>query len=122
VLPAHITLMITVAATTVIWVTVALLTPPADRGTLVNFYRLVRPAGNGWGPIAAEAGVGGSPDSFSQSLLGWATGCCFVYSALFGVGSALYGRTPQALMWLAVFALSGVTLYRIMPSLWGSRE
>ena len=120
VLPAHIVLMITVAATTVIWVTVALLTPPADRTTLVNFYRLVRPAGNGWGPIAAEAGVGPSPDSMAQSLLGWATGCCFVYSALFGVGSALYGRTPQALMWLAVFALSGETLYRIMPSLWGS--
>jgi len=120
VLPAHITLMITVAATTVIWVTVALLTPPADRATLVNFYRLVRPAGGGWKPIAAEAGVGPSPDSFSQSLLGWATGCCFVYSALFGVGSALYGRTPQALMWLAVFVLSGVTLYRIMPRLWGS--
>lgn len=121
VLPAHITLMITVAATTVIWVTVALLTPPTDRKTLVDFYRLVRPAGNGWKPIAAEAGVGPSPDSFASSLLGWAMGCCFVYSALFGVGSALYGRTPQAAMWLVVFVLSGVTLYRIMPKLWGSK-
>ncbi len=120
--PAHISLMITVAATTVVWVTVAFLTPPTDRETLVKFYRLVRPAGQGWKPVMTEAGVGPSPDSFASSLLGWAMGCCFVYSALFGVGSALYGRTPQALMWLAVFVGSGVTLYRIMPSLWGSGE
>ena len=58
----------------------------------------------------------------AQSLLGWVLGCAFIYSALFGVGSALYGRTPQAAMWFAVFALSGVSLYRIMPKLWGSSE
>ncbi len=121
-LPAHVTLIYTVIATTVVWVTVAFLSPPTDRATLVNFYRLVRPAGGGWKPVMAEAGVGPSPDSMAQSLLGWVMGCAFIYSALFGVGSALYGRMPQALMWLVVFALSGVSLYRLMPKLWGSAE
>jgi hypothetical protein len=115
-------LILTVVATTIVWVTVALLSPPTDRATLVSFYRLVRPAGGGWKPVMAEAGVGPSPDSMAQSLLGWVMGCAFIYSALFGVGSALYGRTPQAAMWLVAFVVSGVTLYRIMPSLWGSRE
>ena len=119
-LPSHIVLILTVASTTIVWVTVAFLSPPTDRATLVNFYRLVRPAGGGWKPVVEEAGVGPSPDSMAQSLLGWVLGCAFIYSALFGVGSALYGRTPQALMWFAVFALSGVSLYRIMPKLWGS--
>jgi solute:Na+ symporter, SSS family len=119
-LPSHVSLLLTVAATTVVWVSTAFLTRPTERATLVSFYRLVRPAGRGWAPIAAEAGVGPSPDSLSQSLLGWMLGCAFVYSALFGVGSALYGHRPQAAMWLGVFVVSGVWLVRLLPRLWGS--
>jgi hypothetical protein len=54
--------------------------------------------------------------------LGWVLGCAFVYAALFGVGSALYGRTPQAIMWLVVFVVSGVWLVRILPKMWASRS
>jgi len=118
---SHISLIITVAATTLVWVTVAYVTPPTDRQTLVSFYKLVRPAGHGWDSVRAEAGVGSSPDSLSQSLLGWVLGCAFVYAALFGVGSALYGRTPQAILWLVVFVVSGVGLLRILPRMWTSR-
>ena len=117
---SHISLILTVAATTLVWVTVAYVTPPTDRRTLVSFYKLIRPAGRGWESIRAEAGVGPSPDSLSQSLLGWVLGCAFVYAALFGVGSALYGRTPQAIMWLVVFLVSGVWLWRILPRMWTS--
>jgi Na+/proline symporter len=118
---SHISLIITVAATTLVWVTVAYVTPPTDRRTLVSFYKLIRPAGRGWESVRAEAGVGPSPDSLSQSLLGWVLGCAFVYAALFGVGSALYGRMPQALLWLVVFVVSGVWLLRILPRMWTSR-
>ena len=41
-------------------------------------------------------------------MLGWVCGCSFVYSALFGTGSLLYGNTPQFFAWLAVFVLSGL--------------
>jgi SSS family solute:Na+ symporter len=119
--PAHISLLLTVAVTTVVWVSVAFLSPPTDRATLVDFYRLVRPAGAGWRPVQAEAGVGPSPDSMSQALLGWVLGCTFVYAALFGVGSALYGRTPQAVVWGLVFAVSGAWLWRLLVRLWGAR-
>jgi Na+/proline symporter len=119
---SHISLILTVAATTLVWVTVAYVTPPTDRRTLVSFYKLIRPAGRGWESVRAEAGVGPSPDSLSQSLLGWVLGCAFVYAALFGVGSALYGRMPQALLWLVVFVVSGVGLLRILPRMWTSRS
>jgi Na+/proline symporter len=119
---SHISLILTVAGTTLVWVTVAYTTPPTDRQTLVSFYKLVRPAGRGWDSVRAEAGVGPSPDSLSQSLLGWVLGCAFIYAALFGVGSALYGRTPQALLWLVVFVVSGVGLLRILPRMWTSRS
>jgi SSS family solute:Na+ symporter len=126
--PAHpvspvFSLLVTVAVTTVVWVTVTLLTAPASREILVSFYRLVRPAGPGWQPIAAEAGPVESPDSLPQSLLGWVLGCAFVYAALFGTGSFLYGKTPQGLVWLAVFLLSGAALLRLLPRLWsGARD
>ncbi len=118
--PGHISLILTVAVTTVVWVAVAYLAPPTDRQTLVSFYKLVRPAGPGWSHVRAEAGVSPSPDSLSLAMLGWVLGCAFIYSALFGVGSALYGRTPQAIMWLVVFVVSGVWLLRILPRMWTS--
>ena len=117
-LPAHISLLITVATTTVVWVTTAFLTRPTDRATLVSFYKLVRPAGPGWNSVRAEAGVAASPDSLAQSLLGWVLGCVFVYAALFGAGSFLYGRMGPGLVWLAAFLVSGVGLLRLMPRLW----
>jgi len=115
---AYKSLLITVGTTTIVWVTATLLTRPTDRKTLVEFYRLVRPAGPGWSAVRAEAGVGPSPDSLTQSMLGWVLGCTFVYAALFGVGSALYGRFPQALMWAVAFVISGIGLLRLLPRMW----
>jgi len=114
----HAALIVTVAATTIVWITTTLLTRPTDRAQLVAFYRKVRPAGRGWEPVAAEAGVGPSPDSMSLALLGWVLGCAFVYSALFGTGSFLFGNTAQGVMWLVVFLISGVGLLRTVPRLW----
>jgi Na+/proline symporter len=118
--PAHLSLIGSVILTTLIWVTVTLLTSPSDPERLAEFYRLVRPAGPGWRPIQAATGLAPATDSLPQALLGWCLGVAFVYAALFGTGSFLYGKTPQALAWVAVFVVSGVGLLRIVPRLWGS--
>ena len=122
VVPAHVALLISVGITTVIWIAVTLLTQPTDRNTLVSFYNLVRPAGPGWAAIRAQSGLPASPDSLAMALLGWVMGCTFVYAALFGSGSFLYGRTAQGLVWLALFVMSGAILLRIMPRLWHGAE
>ncbi len=114
----HTALLVTVATTTVAWIATTLLTRPTDRAQLLAFYRKVRPAGSGWGPVAAEAGIGASPDSMSLALLGWVLGCAFVYAALFGTGSFLFGNTAQGVMWLVVFLISGAGLLRTVPRLW----
>jgi solute:Na+ symporter, SSS family len=113
-------LVSTVIVTTIVWVTATFVTQPTDRQTLLAFYKLVRPAGPGWGAIRAEAGVGPSPDSLPNSLLGWVLGCTFVYAALFGAGSFLYGRTPQGVLWLVLFIGSGLGLVRLLPRMWSS--
>jgi Na+/proline symporter len=111
---SHVALLTTVGVTTAVWIAVAYLAPPTDRETLVRFYRQVRPAGAGWTSVRREAGVGPSPDSLAQSLLGWVLGCAFVYAALFGTGSFLYGATAQGVFWSVVFVLSGVWLARVL--------
>jgi SSS family solute:Na+ symporter len=119
---AHISLVFTVLTTTIAWVTATYLTRPTDHGTLLAFYRLVRPAGPGWRAIRAESGAGGSPDRLSLALLGWVLGCVFIYSGLFGVGSFLYGRTPQALAFTVFFGISALGLTRLLPLVWGERK
>jgi SSS family solute:Na+ symporter len=117
---SHLSLIATVLTTTVVWLLATYLTEPTDPATLDSFYRLTRPAGPGWSAVRARTGVAASPDSLPQAFLGWALGCLFVYSALFGVGSFLYGRTGPAALWLVMLTLSGVGLWRLLPRLWAA--
>lgn len=117
-IPATTSLLTIVFATTVAWVGTTLLTKPESEATLLRFYRLVRPAGPGWAPIARIAGLGPSPDSLTAALAGWVLGCTVIYAALFGTGSALYGLTAQASVWGVVFVGSGYGLARVMGTLW----
>ena len=116
-IPSHVGLLVTVGVTTVVWLVATFMTAPTDRPTLVAFYRRIRPAGPGWAPVKVEAGVGPSPDSIPQMFLAWTMGCVLVYSALFGTGSFLYGRTGPAMMWLVLFVVSTVVLVRVMSAM-----
>jgi SSS family solute:Na+ symporter len=116
VVPTHIALISTVAMTTIVWVSTTLLTKPTDRATLVSFYERVRPGGPGWNPVRAHASGGASPDSLATAALASVLGCAFIYAALFGAGSVLYGHTAQALLWACVFLASGAGLWRIAPA------
>jgi SSS family solute:Na+ symporter len=115
--PAHHSLVITVAATTAVWVATAYLAPPTSHATLVAFYRLVRPMGPGWGSVRQASGAPASPDAFAHSLLGWVCGCALVYSALFGAGCWLYGRTPQAVLWTGIFLVSAAGLTWVLRAM-----
>jgi len=117
-------LMITVATTTICWVAAAYLGPQTDRAVLVAFYRKVRPFGPGWARIREEAGVSatdaGAGLNIPRALLGWLAGCTAIWSALFAVGSFLYGRTMHAWLLTAVFAVSASVLASVVRVLWAA--
>jgi SSS family solute:Na+ symporter len=113
-IPDHVALLVTVATTTAVWVVAAFVGPATNRATLVSFYTRVRPAGPGWKSVRAEAGVAAAPDSIAHSFAGWIAGCAFVYAALFGTGSFIYGKLPQAIVWTVVFIASGVVLVWVL--------
>ncbi|MDD8030608.1 MAG: Na+:solute symporter [Acidobacteriota bacterium] len=116
--PQHISLLVTIAFTTVIWLAVTYLTKPVKKEKLISFYKLVKPAGPGWKKIRAESGLDSSPDSLTLSFTGWITGCLFVYSALFGTGAYIYGHISLAIFWTGLFVISTFFLIRIIKKIW----
>ncbi|GMV09315.1 MAG TPA: Na+:solute symporter [Gemmatimonadaceae bacterium] len=120
--PSHIALIVGVAITTVVWIATAYLAPATDPSKLESFYRLVRPAGPGWNVVRTRTGLPASTDSLPMAMLGWVLGCAFVYSALFGAGSFLYGNRAQGMVFLAVFLASGAGLVRLLPRMWRTSE
>ena len=117
ILSAHISLLSNVLITTIVWLIVTFITQPTDQETLVRFYTLVRPMGRGWNHIREKCKISASPDSLPNCMLGWILGCTMVYSALFGMGNALYGRYWLAMMCGTLFLSSGVWLVRIVSKM-----
>lgn len=120
VFPDNLPLLATVAITTVVWVTVAYLGPQTEEATLMKFHALTRPAGPGWRRIREQSGLtaqGERGDSLAQAMLGWVLGCAFIYAALFGTGSYLYGHMPQFYACLAVCVVSGVGVQRVLAGI-----
>jgi solute:Na+ symporter, SSS family len=119
----HVALPLTVAVTTACWVATAYLAPQTDRATLISFYRKVRPSGIGWTEIRAAANLtpaelAESHTNIPQALLGWSAACAMIWSALFAIGTFLYGRTTQSLMLGAVFLVSSGIVINVMRNLW----
>ena len=112
----------TVAVTTVAWIVAAFVGPRTEPAVLEAFYRLVRPAGPGWAHVRAATGLGPSPDSISQAMLGWVLGIFFVYAALFGVGAWLTGNARLAGIWAVVFVVTGVGVLRVLQGFWRAAD
>jgi SSS family transporter len=103
-------MLITVGATTAVWLTVTFLTPPEPSAVLDRFYRRVRPGGPGWRPVAERLGFGDDPiPGGALSLVNWVAGVVAVFTALFGVGAFLTGTRLQGVLYsataIAAFAL-----------------
>jgi SSS family solute:Na+ symporter len=107
------TLVIGVAITTVGWVTVTLLTSPADTATLQAFYDRIRPFSHGWRKVVRTAPV--EQDSLAAAFACWFLGCLTVYGTLFATGFLLYGKTAPGVACAAGAILGGLGLFRMLP-------
>ena len=104
-------MLLTVAASTVVWLTVTFLTAPESEETLLRFYRKVRPGGAGWKPLAAKAPEVQTDRGLGRDLLDWAAGITLIYAALFGTGKLILGETLLGQLFLA---LAGICFWFIM--------
>ncbi len=104
-------MMTTVAATTVVWLVVTLLTQPEPMETLVAFYRRTRPSWAGWKPVGRLAPDVRPSGDHLWNLLDWVSGCVLIYGALFGTGKLLLKETIPGLSFLSLAALAGGLIY-----------
>jgi hypothetical protein len=103
-------MVITVAITTVVWLSVTFLTAPEPDAVLDRFYRKVRPGGPGWRQVSGRLGFGDDRiPGGALSIVNWFAGVAAVFSALFAVGAFLTGTRLQGVLYscvaIAAFAL-----------------
>ncbi len=104
-------MLITVAATTVVWIAVTFLTAPESNATLVAFYRRVHPSLAGWRPIAKLAPDVRASQGAAWNLIDWICGCVLIYGILFGVGKLLLQEYALGAVITAVGVAAGAVIY-----------
>lgn len=100
--------------TIAVWLTVTWLTPAEPRETLTRFYRKVRPAGNGWGPIAALCPDVAADRDLKRSILGALAASLTVYLTLPGVGFIIFGLYGRAALCLAAAVACAALVWFLM--------
>lgn len=110
------TIVIGSLLTTVVWIVSAYFTPPTDDETLRNFYRKIKPGGNGWDKVINKAQADGVPLVKEQGqlpleLLCVLVGTFTVFAALFAMGNWIYGEVGIASLLTAAAAAGGGFLF-----------
>jgi Na+/proline symporter len=98
-------LLLTVIASTVVWLSVTFLTRPEPETVLDAFYRRVRPGGPGWARVSQRLGFGREPiPGGALQWTNWLAGVVAVYASLFGIGKLVFGEVGSGLGFLAAAA------------------
>jgi Na+/proline symporter len=107
-------MLVTVAATTLIWLAVTLLTAPEPESKLVAFYRKVRPEGQGWKPVAAIAGLSkpSASSGITVQFVNWLLGCALIYASLFGIGKLIFKEWGASVVYIAIAVAAGALISR----------
>jgi Na+/proline symporter len=115
-------LLVGVGITTLSWVLVTFLTKPSDDKILFNFCRLVRAGGPGWKTVEKRAKISGLtiPGTDEKwdvpfGILCMVFACLAVYTALFAIGSWIYGWNIQASLLTIVSIVATLFLFKF----WG---
>ncbi len=113
-------MLVTVAISTIVWVSVTYLTRPEPDAVLDAFYRRVRPGGPGWRAVSARLGFGReSIPGGGLAWTNWLAGIVAVYSTLFGIGKLVFGEVGSGLILVAIAAAAFAWIAR---SFRGDRE
>jgi solute:Na+ symporter, SSS family len=100
-------MLITVAVSTVVWLTVTMVTRPESDAVLESFYRRVRPGGPGWARVSERLGLGREPiPGGALAWSNWIAGIVAVYSSLFGIGKLIFGELTEGLIMVVIAVIA----------------
>jgi solute:Na+ symporter, SSS family len=110
-------MIVTVALSSIAWLTVTFLTRPEPDATLEAFYRRVRPGGPGWARVSRAAGFGReSIPGGALAWTNWIAGIIAVYATLFGLGKLVFGHPGEGFALLAIAVLAFAWIARSFRS------
>ncbi len=109
-------LVIGILLTTTGWVAVTYLTPPEKQEVLARFCSRIRPGGPGWRKVEELSNIPNDARGWDvpMGLLCMMIGCLAVWTALFGIGYLLYGRTLLGVVLAAISVVSTAFLMRMV--------
>jgi len=100
-------MLITVAASTVVWLGATFLTAPESDAVLASFYQRVRPGGLGWARVSERLGLGREPiPGGALAWTNWIAGIVAVYATLFGIGKLVFGELNTGIVLLVIAGLA----------------
>ena len=110
-------MLITVAISTVVWLTVTFLTKPEPDAKLDEFYRRVRPGGPGWRVVSRRLGYGDETiPGGALAWTNWVAGIVAVYSSLFGIGKIIFGETAIGVALLVIATVAFTWIARALTA------
>ncbi len=113
------TLIIIVAWSTLVWLSVTFLTKPTDSHTLRSFYEKVHPGGPGWKRVASEMPHVQKDKGLLPLFISYVCGCILVLFSLFGTGKLIFAEYRQAGLYFVVAALAAlVIVYQLSRMGW----
>ncbi|MFP4663875.1 MAG: sodium:solute symporter family protein [Bacteroidales bacterium] len=110
------TLIIIVAISTVVWLTVTFLTRPTEQEKLHAFYRKVHPGGRGWKKVQKQMPEVTPDGGYIYLFANWILGCIMVMSFLFAIGDLIFANYLKAIVELLIVVASIVGILLSMKS------
>jgi solute:Na+ symporter, SSS family len=104
-------LLIIVAWSTLVWISVTFLTRPSSNEKLLDFFRRVHPGGPGWKPVASQLPDVQQDKGLGNLLINYICGCFLVMFSLFGIGRLIFGQYLSAGVYLGVAAVAAAVIY-----------
>ena len=114
-------LLVCVIVVSITWLVTAFVTPPVDKKTLRNFYKLCHPGGPGWRKVVSDARAEGEEIDVKDGINDWKLpvqilcvflGCVAIYSSLFSVGNFVYGNMVWGIVLAGVALVATLALFK----------
>jgi solute:Na+ symporter, SSS family len=110
-------MLVTVALSTIVWLSVTYLTQPESDAVLDSFYARVRPGGPGWARVSARLGFGREQiPGGALAWTNWIAGIVAVYASLFGLGKVVFGEWTSGIVMLVIAAIAFAWIARSFRS------
>jgi hypothetical protein len=116
----ELSLIIIVAWSSLVWITVTFLTKPTDDAKLDEFYRRVHPGGIGWKAVQKRLPDVKGDTGYGALFMNWALGSILVMFSLFGFGKIIFKEYLEGTIFLIIALTAAFFIYRNMSKVgWG---